>query len=162
MPAATFSGKLEIHLMPSTGEPPPIEAGRAMIRDVGRSGKRRKYEGGFTEWPAQCSRYVAATSSMVSLLAPRQRALHLGARDHRERWHGDRPRLRGLGRRGVDGGHPTVTSTVGEQSVRRTGSAIATSTSRGPSNASRLCAERTLSTSSTSPACHGSRAVWAS
>ena len=42
MPAATLSGKLEIHLRPSTGSGPPIEAGRAMMREVGRSGKRRK------------------------------------------------------------------------------------------------------------------------
>lgn len=42
IPAATFSGKLEIHLMPSTGASPPSEAGRAMMREVGRSGKRRK------------------------------------------------------------------------------------------------------------------------
>ena len=56
MPAATFSGKLEIHFSPSTRTCPPIDAGSAMIRDVGRSGKRRKYDGGFTESPAPCSR----------------------------------------------------------------------------------------------------------
>ena len=56
MPAATFSGKLEIHFSPSTRTSPPIDAGSAMIRDVGRSGKRRKYDGGFTESPAPCSR----------------------------------------------------------------------------------------------------------
>ncbi len=42
MPAATFCGKLEIHFRPSTRTCPPIEAGRAMIRDAGRSGNRRK------------------------------------------------------------------------------------------------------------------------
>ena len=42
MPAATFSGKLEIHFRPSTRSGPPIEAGSAMIRADGRSGKRRK------------------------------------------------------------------------------------------------------------------------
>ena len=56
MPAATFCGKLEIHFSPSTRTGPPIEAGSAMIRDAGRSGNRRKYDGGFTESPALCSR----------------------------------------------------------------------------------------------------------
>ena len=42
MPAATFSGKLEIHFMPCTPTSPLTDAGRAMIRDEGRSGKRRK------------------------------------------------------------------------------------------------------------------------
>ncbi len=56
MPAATFSGKLEIHLRPSTRTCPPIDAGRAMIRADGRSGKRRKYDGGLTESPAPCHR----------------------------------------------------------------------------------------------------------
>src|SRR2546422_5911204 len=42
--ASTFCGKLEIHLTPSTS--PLIAAGSAMIRDDGRSGKRRKYDGG--------------------------------------------------------------------------------------------------------------------
>ena len=42
MPAVTFAGKLEIHFRPSTRTCPPIEAGSAMIRDDGRSGKRRK------------------------------------------------------------------------------------------------------------------------
>jgi hypothetical protein len=55
-----------------------------------------------------------------------------------------------------------VTSIVGEQSARFTGSAIATSTSRGPSKRSLACAVRTLSTSIRSPACHRSRAVFAS
>jgi hypothetical protein len=41
-PAVTFSGKLEIHFRPSTRSSPPIEAGSAMIRAAGRSGKRRK------------------------------------------------------------------------------------------------------------------------
>src|ERR687896_2373059 len=54
MPAATFSGKLEIHFRPSTRTCPPIEAGSAMIREEARSGKRRKYDGGFTESPAPC------------------------------------------------------------------------------------------------------------
>src|ERR1041384_3907455 len=44
----------------------------------------------------------------------------------------------------------------------RTASARATTTSRGPSNASRPCAVRMLSTTSKSPACHGSRTVCAS
>jgi hypothetical protein len=56
MPALTFSGKLEIHFRPSTRTFPPIEAGRAMIREAGRSAKRRKYDGGFTESPAAWSR----------------------------------------------------------------------------------------------------------
>ena len=56
MPAATFSGKLEIHLMPSTGSEPLSDAGSAMIRDVGRSGKRRKYDGGLIVCPASCRR----------------------------------------------------------------------------------------------------------
>ena len=56
MPAATLSGKLEIHLRPSTRTCPPIDAGSAMMRDDGRSGKRRKYDGGLTESPAPCSR----------------------------------------------------------------------------------------------------------
>ena len=42
--------------MPSTRTCPPIDAGRAMIRADGRSGKRRKYEGGLTESPAPCHR----------------------------------------------------------------------------------------------------------
>src|SRR6266566_2742586 len=44
----------------------------------------------------------------------------------------------------------------------RTPSARATTISRGPSNGSLPCAVRMLSTTSTSPACHGSRTVWAS
>src|SRR3954466_6303241 len=55
-PAVTFSGKLEIHLIPSTRTDPPIDAGSAMIRDDGRSGKRRKYDGGFTVFPPPCIR----------------------------------------------------------------------------------------------------------
>lgn len=55
-PASTFSGKLEIHFSPSTWTDPPMDAGSAMIRELGRSGKRRKYDGGFTESPAPCSR----------------------------------------------------------------------------------------------------------
>ncbi len=55
-PWLTFSGKLEIHFRPSTRTGPPMEAGSAMIRALGRSGKRRKYDGGFTESPAPCSR----------------------------------------------------------------------------------------------------------
>jgi hypothetical protein len=51
-----FCGKLEIHLSPSTRTAPPIEAGSAMMRAVGRSGKRRKYDGGLTDCPAPCSR----------------------------------------------------------------------------------------------------------
>lgn len=54
-PAATFSGKLETHFRPSTRTSPPTEAGSAMIREEGRSGKRRKYDGGFTESPAPCT-----------------------------------------------------------------------------------------------------------
>src|SRR5918992_952459 len=45
VPAATFSGKLEIHFRPSPRPCPPIDAGSAMIREDGRSGKRRKYDG---------------------------------------------------------------------------------------------------------------------
>jgi hypothetical protein len=56
MPAATFSGKLEIHFRPWTRACPPMEAGSAMIRAAGRSGKRRKWEGGLTEAPSPCSR----------------------------------------------------------------------------------------------------------
>ena len=41
-PAATFPGKLEIHFRPSTRTCPPIEAGSAMMRDDGRSGKRQE------------------------------------------------------------------------------------------------------------------------
>ena len=37
MPAATFSGKLEIHFTPSTWSWPPTDAGSAMIRDDGRA-----------------------------------------------------------------------------------------------------------------------------
>ena len=55
-PAAVLSGKLEIHLRPSTRTDPPIDAGSAMIRADGRSGNRRKYDGGFTESPAPCHR----------------------------------------------------------------------------------------------------------
>src|SRR5439155_20173772 len=55
-----------------------------------------------------------------------------------------------------------VTSIVGEQSARFTASAIATSTSRGPSKRSLPCAVRTLSTSIRSPLCHRSRAVFSS
>lgn len=65
MPAATFSGKLEIHFSPSTRVSPPMEAGSAMIRAVGRSGKRRKYDGGLTVSPSPCTRYAASTRSMV-------------------------------------------------------------------------------------------------
>lgn len=56
MPEWMFSGKLEIHLIPSTWVSPPMDAGKAMIRDVGRSGKRRKYDGGLTESPSPCTR----------------------------------------------------------------------------------------------------------
>jgi hypothetical protein len=56
MPAATFAGKLEIHFSPATGSAPSSEAGSAMIRHDGRPGKRRKYDGGFTECPSPCSR----------------------------------------------------------------------------------------------------------
>src|SRR5262245_53465428 len=49
-----------------------------------------------------------------------------------------------------------------EKSGRRTESAMPTMTSRDPSNASRPCAMRMLSTSSTSPASHGARTVLAS
>ncbi len=42
MPFATLPGKLEIHLMPCTPTSPLTEAGSAMIRSDGRSGKRRK------------------------------------------------------------------------------------------------------------------------
>ena len=56
MPAATLPGKLEIHFSPSTWTSPPSEAGSAMIRAVGRSGKRRKYDGGLTDSPAACHR----------------------------------------------------------------------------------------------------------
>src|SRR6266496_6659126 len=60
--------------------------------------------------------------------------------------------------------HPQLPtrSIVGEQSVTRTASAIATTTSRGPSKGSLPCAVRRLSTSSRSPACHPSRTVLAS
>jgi hypothetical protein len=68
-------------------------------------------------------------------------------------WRGERHR----GRRQL-----AVTAIVGEQLARCTGSAIATSTSRGPSKLSLPCAVRTLSTSIRSPACHRSRAVFAS
>ena len=57
--------------------------------------------------------------------------------------------------------HPAFTLTVGEQSARRTGSAIPTRTSRGPVKGSLLCAQRMLSTSIRSPACQGSRLVLA-
>src|SRR5215212_6543859 len=69
-PAATFSGKLEIHLRPSTRICPPMEAGSAMIRAAGRSGNRRKYDGGFTDAPAPCSRYVVSTNSTISFSRP--------------------------------------------------------------------------------------------
>src|SRR6266496_4622933 len=59
-------------------------------------------------------------------------------------------------------GQVVVTWIVGEQSPRRTASAIATSTSRGPSKDSLACAVRTLSKSIRSPACHRSRVVFAS
>lgn len=63
-PDPMFAGKLEIHFSPSTRESPsdtrpdslPREAGRAIIRASGRSGKRRNEEGGFTVLPAPCSR----------------------------------------------------------------------------------------------------------
>jgi hypothetical protein len=56
MPYSVFSGKLAIHFRPSIPASPPSEAGSAMIRAVGRSGNRRKYDGGFTVRPAPCSR----------------------------------------------------------------------------------------------------------
>lgn len=65
-PERVFSGKLEIHLMPSVRSGPPSEAGSAMIRALGRSGNRRKYEGGFTVSPVPCSRYTASISSAIS------------------------------------------------------------------------------------------------
>src|SRR5437899_2621313 len=65
--------------------------------------------------------------------------------------------LLGSGRR-----QPPVTSIGGEELARCTASAIATSTSRGPSKGSLPCAVRTLSTSIRSPACHRSRALLAS
>ena len=55
-PAATFSGKLETHLIPSTFTSPPTDAGSAMIREVGRSSKVRKYDGGLWVRPASWSR----------------------------------------------------------------------------------------------------------
>ena len=53
---ASPARSLETHLRPSTRTSPPSEAGSAMIRADGRSGKRRKYDGGFTESPAPCTR----------------------------------------------------------------------------------------------------------
>src|ERR687896_1451460 len=55
MPAATFSGKLEIHFRPCARTRPPIEAGSAMIPSDGPSGKRRKWDGGVTQTPGQYS-----------------------------------------------------------------------------------------------------------
>ncbi|GAB3896674.1 hypothetical protein GCM10029964_078350 [Kibdelosporangium lantanae] len=52
-PLAVFPGKLEIHLMPSTSG---VDAGSAMIRAVGRSGNRRKYDGGLTVAPVPWAR----------------------------------------------------------------------------------------------------------
>ena len=66
-------------------------------------------------------------------------------------WRGERHRRQ-----------PAVTSIVGEQPARCTGSAIATSTSRAPLKLSLPCAVRTLSTSIRSPPCQRSRAVFAS
>src|SRR5215475_6294470 len=95
------------------------------------------------------------------LLAPVQHLLDLSARDHPELRYGE-PTNRGwLPGAGFDRGHAVVTSPVGTY-PSRTGSAMPTSTSRGPSYGSRLCAVRMLSTSIRSPACHGSRAVFAS
>src|SRR5437764_722062 len=76
--------------------------------------------------------------------------------------HFDPDERRGCHRMGSSRRQPPVTSIVGEQSARCTASAIATSTSRGPSKRSLPCAVRTLSTSIRSPACHRSRAVFAS
>src|SRR3954468_902283 len=71
IPAVTFSGKLEIHFTPSTRADPAMDAGSAMIREDGRSGKRRKNDGGFTVCPALCIRYVASTSSTTCVSRPR-------------------------------------------------------------------------------------------
>src|SRR4051794_5423613 len=75
IPSATLSGKLEIHLTPCTRASPPREAGRAMIRDDGRSGKRRKYDGGFKESPSACKRYVASTTSTTCFSRPSRTSL---------------------------------------------------------------------------------------
>ena len=75
-PHFVFSGKLEIHFRPSTRSAPPSEAGSPMIRDVGRSGERRKSDGGFTESPAYldttclgtqppCRRYTGSTQPVT-------------------------------------------------------------------------------------------------
>ena len=79
------SGKLEIHFRPSTRFFPPIEAGRAMIREVGRSGKRRKYDGGLTESPGAVQPVGGLHELGDLLLATLQRPLHLCAGDDGER-----------------------------------------------------------------------------
>src|SRR4051794_19667199 len=71
IPTATFSGKLGIHFIPSTPTEPRMDAGSAMMREDGRSGKRRKYDGGFTVCPSLCIRYVASTSATTSFSRPR-------------------------------------------------------------------------------------------
>ena len=104
-------------------------------------------------------------------LPTRQGGADLAAGDDRERRHGDRGGARrrsevvvGRGRRGEGSrrGHREDPPASAVPPATRTGSASAASTSRDPVNGSRPCAVRTLSTSSRSPACHGSRTVWRS
>ena len=167
----------------------PWDAGRHVLRETGdplqtihphlpadRSGQRDDPRGRAVGETQEVRRRVHRITGAVQpvgaldqlhdvVLAALQRVLDLSTGDHRERRHGERLGAVGHGGLrggGTDGGHREVTSTGGEQSARRTASAIATSTSRGPSKGSLLCAVRTLSTSIRSPACHGSRAVLAS
>ncbi|GAA3132169.1 hypothetical protein GCM10020001_062990 [Nonomuraea salmonea] len=69
-PAATLPGKLEIHLMPCTPTSPATDAGRPMMREEGRSGKRRKKESGLTVAPAPCSSYARRTTSITTVSSP--------------------------------------------------------------------------------------------
>src|SRR5262245_43768843 len=97
------------------------------------------------------------------LLTALQRLLNLRSRDDRE----GRSRLVLRPRQILPGGECNVhaeASSAGSAiiGVRTCGSAIATTISRGPSKASRLCAARMLSTRSRSPCAHASRTVLAS
>ena len=55
-----------------------------MIRAVGRSGKRRKYDGGFTESPAPCQPVGVLDEPDDLLLTALQCLLHLRTGDHGE------------------------------------------------------------------------------
>ncbi len=147
MPAATFSGKLEIHLMPSTRLSPPMDAGE---RDDARGGPvgeaqevRRRIDG--------LARAVGAVGGLDQgddiPVPPLEGTVHLAAGDHRER------------RRGVGNGHHGSTKKGLGQDVAGEPDRIAEDHRRRrarPRTGRGYGPARRLSTSSRSPLCHGS------